>query len=301
MVDGRVLLNGRPIPIAVEVADTAYCFPSRVQSSASQPHSRLLCAGRERCLPGYHVNRHDFNCLLVELVVEGHGKIRIDGKTHELFPGVMLVYGMNHQHDLWSSAEDPMKKYFAAFELSPSSKEHQGIEIDFGIRWTRDLSAVQVLFEELIREGRRGGELHEKITGAYLEVLLLKVAEALPSNRVPNTKGIDGRDLFERALSCVEANFRSMSGLAELARRVDADGNRICRLFRRFGDETPIQCITRHKLNDAAELLLTTNKTVGEIATFEGYQDPYYFSRVFKKRFGIAPTDFRSVAGAIGA
>ena len=70
MSDERSNLVGQTVPITVGVADAQYCFPAATQQSRSAPLAlRLLCAGRERCLPSYHVERMDFNCRLIEFVV----------------------------------------------------------------------------------------------------------------------------------------------------------------------------------------------------------------------------------------
>ena len=295
MGDGRSISVGQTIPIAASVGDARYCFPATNRKRGVKPaEMRLLCAGRERCLPSYHVERTDFQCRLVELVVEGHGKIRIRGKSHEIFPGITFCYGMDSQHEMWSSAEAPMTKYFAAFEAPASKMKFAGVQLATAFRWTRDLSTMQVLFDELIREGQRDGALHEEITSSYLRLILLKTAESLPDERIPNHKASQGRSVFERALLCIETRYCEINTLDELGAEVGVDPNYVCRLFKRFGDETPIQCLARHKLNHAAELLLGEGKPIAEIASIVGYADPFYFSKVFKKRFGKSPTSFRS-------
>jgi AraC-like DNA-binding protein len=290
MLDGRVSLAGKSIPIATAVANARYCFPSSQKHDQKSPSLRLLCAGREQCLPGYHVQRSDFRCQLVELVVEGQGTVRAGGENREVFPGIVFSYGMDSQHEIWTSPDGPMTKYFAAFEANDfmDAGELQSI------RWIRDLSTMQVLFEELIREGQRDGELARQITSTYLELILLKAREALPDDRIPQHHASKGRDLFERALACIETDYCELGGLRDLSRKVGVEPNYLCRLFRRFGQETPIQCLSRYKLNFAAELLLSQTRSVAEIATIVGYADQFYFSKVFKKRFGKSPNTFRN-------
>lgn len=54
-----------------------------------------------------------------------------------------------------------------------------------------------------------------------------------------------------------------------------------------------IQYLTEVRMNQAAELLKTTDEKTYMIANNVGYEDPNYFSYVFKKRFGISPTKYR--------
>lgn len=294
MCDGRRQSKGQVIPLATAVADAKYCFQGQGTAYPGREGLRLLCAGRERCLPGFHVARTDFPCVLVEFVVAGKGKLRAAGEISDLFPGVIFSYRMNTPHDLWAEPSDPMTKYFAAYQFTGNQDQQSPPGITPGsIRWTRDLAAVQTLFEELIREGQLSGALHEEITARYLELILLKASEAVPPI---GGQAAGGAEAYQRALACIENCFAEISTLDDLGSRIGLEPNYICRLFRRFGQETPNQCITRHKVNRAAELLLTKSMAIGEIAREVGYEDPYYFSRVFKKRFGYSPRDFRDVA-----
>lgn len=69
---------------------------------------------------------------------------------------------------------------------------------------------------------------------------------------------------------------------------------------RRFHDRTgypPIDYFIRLKMQRAAELLEGSDLSMGEISDLLGYSDPYYFSRLFKKIMGAAPTQYRAERG----
>jgi len=50
------------------------------------------------------------------------------------------------------------------------------------------------------------------------------------------------------------------------------------------------------RLSKAAELLLSSELSIAEIAYETGFSDPLYFSRIFRKRCGSSPEAFRSTA-----
>ena len=54
--------------------------------------------------------------------------------------------------------------------------------------------------------------------------------------------------------------------------------------------------VTDRRLLEAARLLRFTTLSVGEIAYRAGYTDQLYFSRAFRRRYGAAPTDYRSAS-----
>ena len=57
---------------------------------------------------------------------------------------------------------------------------------------------------------------------------------------------------------------------------------------------TFIEYLTSVRISKAQEKLRTTNLKSAEIAYKVGYNDPHYFSHVFKKETGLRPTDFRA-------
>ena len=66
-----------------------------------------------------------------------------------------------------------------------------------------------------------------------------------------------------------------------------------CRLFARFGEDSPYRLLTRQRMSLAAEWLAHEQVLVREAAHRLGYPDQYQFSRAFKRVFGIAPAEFR--------
>jgi AraC-like DNA-binding protein len=64
-------------------------------------------------------------------------------------------------------------------------------------------------------------------------------------------------------------------------------------IFKRCTGKTPIDYFIRLRMERARELLATTSCSVKEIAGVLGYDDPLYFSRVFKSVNQTTPTQYR--------
>lgn len=65
--------------------------------------------------------------------------------------------------------------------------------------------------------------------------------------------------------------------------------------FREATGQTPRQFVLSIGMEQAKLLLLQNEKSISEIARLCGYGDPLYFSRIFKKKIGISPTEFRQI------
>ena len=291
MTDGRQTRLPNLPPVASEVVDSCYYFAdSSFQAGASLS---LLSAGRERCLPDYQVSRSDYPCVVIEFIFEGKGYLQMGEVIHDLYPGVIASYGLDVAHCLWSDPDCPMGKFFVAY--SHPDKEHALLAtmpcIHPGeVKCCPDINALQMLFQELITEGRRGGHVHRLLCEKYLDLILLKSSIAHAIDRGNENGGLSS---FKLVVAHIEQHFVELSSLADLAQNVSLDSTYICRLFQRFGQESPHQCIMRHKLNLAAELLVQETDSIKAIATQVGYHDPFHFSRLFKKRFGNSPMNFR--------
>jgi len=64
-------------------------------------------------------------------------------------------------------------------------------------------------------------------------------------------------------------------------------------LFKNWSGKTPVDYRNELRTTAAASLLVSTSLSIAEIAFKTGFEDQYYFSRVFKKNIGVSPTAYR--------
>jgi AraC-like DNA-binding protein len=86
--------------------------------------------------------------------------------------------------------------------------------------------------------------------------------------------------------------------LEELATRSGFSAQHLNRVFRKSLGVTPLQYLMRTRMERAALLLREDSMTVRAIGQQLGFDDPYYFSRVFSQHFGQSPAQFRAAAGS---
>lgn len=105
------------------------------------------------------------------------------------------------------------------------------------------------------------------------------------------------RDL-ERVLAYFQENLRGTLSLSQISRKVGLSESQLFTVFRQDLGESPLKYFIRLKLERAAGELKTQNRPVREIASSWGFEDPYYFSRIFKKTFGVTPGQWRKSDGS---
>ncbi|MNZ87965.1 HTH-type transcriptional activator Btr [compost metagenome] len=81
--------------------------------------------------------------------------------------------------------------------------------------------------------------------------------------------------------------------LAEsLARHMELNYNYVSTTFRKLTGQTIVEVHTKLRINKAIDLMRNTSLNVSEISDRLGYNNPYYFSRVFKKVMGEPPSSY---------
>ena len=99
--------------------------------------------------------------------------------------------------------------------------------------------------------------------------------------------------VFEEALGYIDRNFTKTIMLEDVAGHVHISTYYLSHGFKRFTGITFKEYLTKTRIKKAKKLLLTTDLSIGEIAKRVGYDDPTYFSRVFKNTEGIPPSKFK--------
>lgn len=113
------------------------------------------------------------------------------------------------------------------------------------------------------------------------------------SRRLEDAKGTPGNSRVYRSISYIHQNYDKKLSVPLLAELEHISPSRFRLLFREATGLSPMDYITVLRLNHACQLMLQTDNQLGEIAQTVGFSDQLYFSRVFKKRTGLAPSAYR--------
>ncbi|WP_308639495.1 response regulator [Paenibacillus silvisoli] len=125
---------------------------------------------------------------------------------------------------------------------------------------------------------------------AYLQDQLAKPAlagQAAPAQDIRN-------ETFRSILHYVNEHYCSDITIQSLSQTFRINPNYISQLFKKELDTPFTVYLTNMRMSFACGLLRTTNLTVNEIAERSGYEEYYYFTRVFKKSIGKTPTEYRN-------
>lgn len=145
----------------------------------------------------------------------------------------------------------------------------------------------------------RHGELRERIVLHDVSKLFLQITAALQQHRqldAVNPEPADAnpnKELVQDLMQYMETAYLHEVKLQMLASRAHLDSSYLIRLFKGHTGTTPYQYLQELRMNAAKSYLTNTSMTVKDIAEANGFPSIHYFSRQFKKRYGISPSQWR--------
>ena len=122
-----------------------------------------------------------------------------------------------------------------------------------------------------------------------LDRLRKRLERRYPHRNLPATQSAELNAIIQH----LNAGLKEKSSLSQLAARFNISPNYICGLFSRHLGTTYSAYLTKIRMELAARLLSTTDKPVKEIAMESGYDDYFYFCRVFREFHSVTPTRYR--------
>lgn len=125
-----------------------------------------------------------------------------------------------------------------------------------------------------------------------MERLHRRLEKKFPSRDFPSTSSAE----LNRIILHLNRNPEEKYSLAGLAKQFNISPNYICSLFSKHMDTTFSAYLLKIRMEYAARLLKGTAKPVKEVAVECGYEDYFYFCRVFRDYFSRTPTQYRSGA-----
>ncbi len=103
----------------------------------------------------------------------------------------------------------------------------------------------------------------------------------------------DSKNCFNHLKKYIDEHYAQPLTISLLAEVFQLNENRLFYLFHKYLGIGPWDYIITCRLNRAKDTLVNTDMPIHAIGDLVGYTDPYYFSRIFKKQFGLAPSKFR--------
>ena len=147
-------------------------------------------------------------------------------------------------------------------------------------------SAVKSVFERAAALRIRQNSTEKLLLDGLVRELLVNICDEMRRADTLN-------EHLRRILRYIDGHYREGITLSGLSERFGLSVSYIARLFKMELRTTTVRYINSVRICAACELLLSTGYSIGRIAEQVGFENQYYFSRVFRSFYGITPGQFR--------
>jgi AraC family transcriptional activator of pobA len=137
-------------------------------------------------------------------------------------------------------------------------------------------------------------ESDQALIGKYLGVLLQKCnGLVLKEQRTPDSTSLSVPELVGRFQELVEKNFLEMHAVQQYAASLSVSPDYLSKIVKKYLGTPSQEYILDKLLLEAKRLLVFTNLSGKEIAYHIHIDDPSYFVRIFKRKTGLTPNEYR--------
>lgn len=191
------------------------------------------------------------------------------------------------QHVVFSAAEHQADLFSSLF-VAP-------LAIDLSAQ-TGMHERLDALLQQLLAEATWPRHGHTLMLEWLARCALLLLVRVHAEHRLADQSGRSDFELFSRFRAEVERHFRDQWQVADYAGALRVTPTRLNRLCLRLAGKSAFDIAQDRLMLEACRKLTYVPASIASIAYELGFQDPAYFSRLFKKRMGVTPKDFRTRA-----
>lgn len=244
---------------------------------------------------GHRMTRETHDDCLLLYCTAGEGWLETAAGRETVVAGSLVVLPPGVAHRYAAATRQPWTIWWVHFngETLPEALAHLGLGERRVVHAGLHATAVAG-FRALLETRQTGFALDAYIhAAAQLRALLTFFALELPRAGQPRSESLD----LGRVTTWMREHLERPVELAELAAATsELSVFHFARRFRTATGMAPIQYFIHLRMEHACRLLDMSDAPVHLVARQLGYDDPYYFSRLFRKVIGVAPSDYRRLA-----
>ena len=233
--------------------------------------------------------RLDYQILYI---AAGKGHFFLDGEDVVVPAGHMVLYHPKEMQKYVYYGSDQTEVFWVHFtgsEVKKILKEYH-IPLSGHVFYTGNSPEYQKVFRRMIKELQLCGPHYEEFLTMLLHQLFI-----IMDRQINSTHQLSSRvqQELDQAIQYFTEHYNEDINIEAYAATLHKSAGWFIRSFRLYTGVTPMQYIISVRIAHAQSLLQSSEYNITEIAAMVGYENPLYFSRLFKRQTGIAPSDYK--------
>ena len=227
--------------------------------------------------------------------VDGYGWYKIGDKQYDVAPNEFFILPQNVEHAYGSTAENPWSIYWIHFggEHLPHFNEIHTVKEHFKPCYIKNSPEIISLFSKIYKTLELGYSIDNLMFAnmclSHFITLFLYNSKHFKNEVNEKTDAVDSAILY------MQEHIDDNISLNNLSNQFNYSTSRFSNLFKEKTGYAPIDYFIQMKMQKASQQLDFTDTSINDIAISLGFDDPYYFSRRFRKVIGISPAKYRVI------
>ncbi len=239
----------------------------------------------------------------IVLYTKGQGQYSVDGKFQQAIPGTCVLIQPNQKHDFvtkranciyseitFSYETQDNKKLTLAFaellSLHAGTKINLPSQLLLTHQQTLALKNILVQITDYLNS-------YQNLSMYYAHQCLCNIFNILIKNCITYKRNEVIENRFELTKTYIEQHYIESISIDNLAEIACVSKGYFFRAFKKAFDTSPVAYQQSLRLEAAKTLLRTTSLNCNQVAYRTGFKDVYFFHRIFKKRVGETPKQYR--------
>ncbi len=239
--------------------------------------------------------RHMHNFYELHYLFGGVGKLLTDDASMPLRAGDLFLIPPHYYHEQLTDPVDLMEEFHISFSILPS-KHANALSYalnTLGFTMLHTTVPFGDLYQRVDMELLNPDSYTKDILEAIFQELLIRIFRLMlpaSSETIPHLSGIESHII--KIDQIILFQYATIS-LQQLAENLNLSKNHTCRLIKEHYGMTVVELRSTVRLGTAADLLITTTRSISDISDQCGFSNPIYFTQEFKKQFHMTPRDYR--------
>lgn len=266
--------------------------PSREELNSS---IYITWAGHRICTSEHKVGPRILNNYKIVFIIKGRGTLVQEDRIFYLRPGDVFVLFPEVKHFYYADPGDPWELMWVSFNGNVCREIIRSINLIPEAPVIVDAFSQRLveLLKKIINNLGNENEPHALKSTGYLYLLFSEMLEISTQNNEIISKN-KKEDIIEKALAFIELNYYNCINVDVLCKHVNYSRSYFSRLFKEEVRQSIPDYINNVRIQKARLMLKNTDLNINGIAKSVGFDDQFYFSKIFKKVTGLAPASYKT-------
>ena len=282
-------------------------IPNVIYDSISMPKDTSFTISKVFNFPKGPLHQCDYYTILYSY--EGLSRVTIGKEPHTLNPGEIFIippmvsYALEADPESLCLSMDVKKSYMHAKYHQLFQENEQLIHFLSDYISTNDTSGfvsihtdnncnIQMLALQIMTEYINRENYYQSAMESYLSLFFTFILRCDATTIQTSVSSSKTQQKYKMILDYIRNNYQA-TDLEDTARQVNFSKQYVCRIVKEATGDTFSNVLLAERLKVSCNLLTDSNATLEEISVLCGFSTASYFSRIFKKIYGLTPSEYR--------